>query len=364
MRGLYIHIPFCKTICSYCDFPKRLADSKLFETYLNRLIEEIKSYKNELNDIISVYIGGGTPNVLPLNLLKRLFDEIKIYLDNSKENTIELNPELVTNELCELLNEYKFNRVSLGIQSFEPDSIKLLNRHHTQNDIMNAFSYLRANNITNINCDLMFGMPNTSLNNVKNDIEYVLSYNPTHISYYSLIIEEHTKLYLDIKNHKIKEPDEDLEADMYSYINSKLKEAGYKHYEVSNYAKDGYESIHNKLYWTCNEYVGVGIGASGYINGVRYSNNLGINSYLKSFIKDSEEISIDDQKKEFMMLGLRMLKGINVEEYVKRFKIAPTIDFPIINDLVSKGLLKIENNQIRIPEDKFFLGNIVWREFV
>ena len=151
---------------------------------------------------------------------------------------------------------------------------------------------------------------------------------------------------------------------MYSYINSKLKEAGYKHYEVSNYAKDGYESIHNKLYWTCNEYVGVGIGASGYINGIRYSNNLGINSYLKSFIKDSEEISIEEQKKEFMMLGLRMLVGINIEDYVKRFKIAPTIDFPIINDLVSKGLLKIENNQIRIPEDKFFLGNIVWREFV
>lgn len=364
MRGLYIHIPFCKTICSYCDFPKRLADSNLFETYLNRLIEEIKSYENELKDIISVYIGGGTPNVLPINLLRRLFDEIKIYLDNSKENSIELNPELVTNELCELLKEYKFNRVSLGIQSFDADSIRLLNRHHTLNDIKNAFNYLRGNNITNINCDLMFGMPNTTLNNVKNDIEYVLSFNPTHISYYSLIIEEHTKLYLDIKNKKINEPDEDLEADMYSYINSKLKENGYKHYEVSNYAKDGYESIHNKLYWTCNEYVGVGIGASGYINGIRYSNNLGINSYLKEYIKESEELSITDQKNEFMMLGLRMLDGIDIEEYVKRFKIAPTIDFPQISDLLSKGLLKLENNQIRIPEDKFFLANIVWREFI
>ena len=364
MRGLYIHIPFCKTICSYCDFPKRLADSNLFEKYINRLIEEIRFYKDELKDIISVYIGGGTPNVLPLNMLEKLFIEIKPYLDNSKENTIELNPELVTNELCSLLSKYNFNRVSLGIQSFDIDSIKLLNRHHTLNDIKNTFNYLRANNINNINCDLMFGMPNTTLNNVKNDIEYVLSFNPTHISYYSLIIEEHTKLYLDIKNKKIEEPDDDLEAEMYSYINQELNNHGYNHYEVSNYAKDGYQSIHNKLYWNCEEYVGVGLGASGYINKIRYSNNLGIDSYLKEFIKEKDEISINDEKKEFMMLGLRLLEGINIENYIKRFKIAPTIDFPIINDLVSKGLLIIENNQIKIPEDKFFLGNIVWREFV
>ncbi|MCR5647694.1 MAG: radical SAM family heme chaperone HemW, partial [Acholeplasmatales bacterium] len=298
MRGLYIHIPFCKTICSYCDFPKRLADSNLFETYLNRIIEEIKSYKNELNDVISVYIGGGTPNVLPISHLKWLFEEIKPYLDNSKENTIELNPELVNSELCKLLSDYKFNRVSLGVQSFDLNMIKLLNRHHTLEDIKNAFKYLRENNINNINIDMMFGMPNSNLDTLKKDLEYVLSFKPTHISYYSLIIEEHTKLYLDIKNKKIDEPDDDLEADMYSYINQVLKDNGYNHYEVSNYAKDGYESIHNKLYWTENEYVGVGIGASGFINGYRYLNNLGIDSYLKEFIKEKNEISILEEKKE------------------------------------------------------------------
>ncbi len=364
MRGLYIHIPFCKTICSYCDFPKRLADSKLFEIYSNRLIEEIKSYKNELKDITSVYIGGGTPNVLPLEILKKIFDEIKPYLDNSIENSIELNPELITDELCHLLNEYKFNRVSLGIQSFDPNSIKLLNRHHNLLDIKNAFNYLRGNNITNINCDMMFGMPKTDLTSLKRDIEYILSFNPTHISYYSLIIEEHTKLCLDIKNKKIEEPDDDLEADMYEYINQELRKNGYKHYEVSNYALDGYESIHNKLYWQEEEYIGVGLGASGFINGYRYLNNLGIDSYLNEFIREKNEISIDEEKKEFMMLGLRMLDGVSIDSYVKRYKIDPTIDFPVISDLVSRGLLIIENNRIKIPEEKIFLGNMVWRCFV
>ena len=364
MRGLYIHIPFCKTICSYCDFPKRLADKNLYETYLNRLIEEIKYYKNELNDITSVYIGGGTPNVIPLELLERLFKEIDKYLINSKENSIELNPELITDDLCKLLSKYHFNRVSLGVQTLDINAIKLLNRHHSKDDIENSFNYLRKNGINNINCDLMFGIPYTNLDTVNNDLGFILSFKPTHISYYALIIEEHTKLYLDIKNKKIEEPNEDLESDIYDYINKTLKSNGYKHYEVSNYALDGFESIHNKLYWTENEYVGVGIGASGFINKVRYSNNLGINSYLKSFLRESEEISIIDEKKEFMMLGLRLLDGINLSEYKNRYGNDCINDFPIINELINKGLLIIEKDYLKIPEEKIFLGNIVWREFI
>lgn len=364
MRGLYIHIPFCKTICSYCDFPKRLGNNDLFEKYIDRLILEIKHYQNELNDIDTVYIGGGTPNILPIHLLEKLFLNIEKYLITSKENSIELNPELITDELAKLLHKYHFNRISIGIQTMKNESIKLLNRHHYDKDIINSFKYLRDNGINNINCDFIFGIPNTNLEDVKYDLDYILKFKPTHISYYALIIEEHTKLYLDIKNHKLEEISDDLEASMYEYINERLKMEGYIHYEVSNYAKLGYESIHNKLYWTENEYVGVGLGASGFINKKRYLNNLGIDSYLKNFIKEENYIDINEEKKEFMMLGLRLLKGIDVKEYEIRYKNSPIIDFPIINDLVSRNLLKIENNHIKIPEDKIFLGNIVWREFI
>lgn len=364
MRGLYIHIPFCKTICSYCDFPKRLGNEDLFNKYIDRLILEIKHYQNELNDIDTVYIGGGTPNILPIHLLEKLFINIDEYLNESKENSIELNPELITNDLCKLLKKYHFNRVSIGVQSMKNESIKLLNRHHNENDIYNSFKFLRENGINNINCDLMFGIPNTNLDDVKYDLNYILNFNPTHISYYALIIEEHTKLFLDIKNRKIEEISDDLEASMYEYINERLKNHGYKHYEVSNYAINGYESLHNKLYWTENEYVGIGIGASGFINKKRYLNNLGIDSYLKEFIKEENYIDLNEEKKEFMMLGLRMLDGISIDEYESRYKNSPIIDFPIINDLVSRKLLKIENRRIKIPEDKIFLGNIVWREFI
>ena len=365
MRGLYIHIPFCKSICSYCDFTKRLGDNLIYEKYIDRLIEEIDSYKDELINIKTVYIGGGTPNVLPLELLERLFIKIKPYLDNSIENSIELNPELITRDLAKLLNKYKFNRVSLGVETIDPEAIKLLNRHHTKQDIYNSFRYLKDNNISNINCDLIFGIPYTDLNTLKNDLDFIIHQEPTHISCYSLIIENKTILKHKIDKGVITPLDDDLISDMYDYINTKLKSYGYNHYEISNYAITNHESIHNKIYWTENEYVGVGAGASGFINNTRYDNNKRLKPYFEAFRENTYELSSLDKKKEFMMLGLRLIKGVSMIDYKRMFNSSMLDDFKDeINKLLKKNLLEIVDNNIRIPYDKLFLANIVWEEFV
>ena len=364
IKGLYIHIPFCKSICSYCDFPKRLGDNELFDEYIDKLFLELDSYENELNNIDTVYIGGGTPNILNLNQLEKLFSKIKNILFKSKENTIELNPELITNDLCKLLNKYNFNRVSIGIESPDDKIIKFLNRHHKKEDIINSFKYLRNNNINNINCDLIFGIPNTNINDVKEDLSFILSLNPTHISYYDLIIEDRTLLSYLVKNKKIEPLDPDLEADMYDYINKILKEAGYNHYEVSNYAKENFESIHNMIYWTYDDYIGIGMAASSKINNVRHTNQSTIKAYFEAFCNEYDNLSIENQKTEFMVLGLRMLKGISIKEYERLFKSSPFDDFKFINKLIDDGLLVLDNNYLRIPENKMFIANVVWREFI
>lgn len=364
LRGLYIHIPFCKSICTYCDFTKRVSSLEIYNKYIDRLLEEIDSYRNNLFDVDTVFIGGGTPNVLPLNLLEKLFIKIEDVLNSSKENSIELNPELITDDLCKLLYKYKFNRVSLGVETLNDNSIKLLNRHHNKNDIIKAFDLLHSNNINNINVDLIFGIPNTNINDVKNDLNFILNLNPTHLSYYSLIIEDKTILKYRIDNGLIKPIDDDLISDMYDYIRNRLNENNYIHYEISNFAKPGYESKHNIKYWDIDEYIGVGLGASGYLNGIRYYNNTDLKAYFNVFKEYDDKLTINDKKNEFMMLGLRLINGVSISKYNKLFNSNIFDDFPIINKLIKKKLLEINDDNIRIPKDKIFVANIVWSEFV
>ena len=364
MKGLYIHIPFCKSICTYCDFTKRVSNENNYIKYIERLSLELEHYKDNLFSIDTVYIGGGTPNVLDLKLLESIFIKIEGILSQSKENTIELNPELVTEDLCKLLAKYKFNRVSLGVETVNDKSIKLLNRHHNKNDIINSFNYLRKNGIENINVDLIFGIPNANINDIKNDLDFITGLNPTHISYYSLIIEDKTILKYQIDNNLVKEIDDDLEADMYDYIRTYLGNKGYKHYEISNFSKDGYESIHNKLYWNLDEYIGIGLGASGYLDGIRYDNTKDFKAYFNHFREYEDKISVETKKNEFMMLGLRLVDGISIKRYNELFNSDIFKDFEAINRLIDKGLLEIVDDHIRIKKDKLFLANIVWSEFV
>lgn len=365
MIGLYIHIPFCKHICTYCDFPKRIPKSdEQVEKYINRLIKEIDSYKDYLlNDEITIYIGGGTPNFLSDALLAKLLFAINSYKFRVLEYTIELNPELITESQVLILKKYGINRVSIGVQSFSFYSLMILGRHHTHQIIEEAVAILRANGLENINFDLIYGFFNQSLAEFELDLAIANYLNPTHISAYSFILEEKTVLFHDFKQNKYPKIDDDLVADMQKYARDFLTMVGYQHYEISNFAKNGYKSLHNMLYWQNEHYVGVGAGASGYIGDIRYKNNDNISKYMLNPIEIEEKIDLNRKKSEEMMLGLRMIDGISIENYEKKFSSKPDLDFNLKKHY-NNGLLQSKNGRIFLTDKGIDLANIVFSEFV
>ena len=275
-NSVYIHIPFCNHICSYCDFCKIYYNEKLVDKYLNELDKEIKNrYNNEV--INTIYIGGGTPSSLDINQLKRLFETIKVFNTKDLEFTIECNIENITEEKMALFKQCGINRVSIGVQTLNDKHIKFLNRFHNKTDVKNKIE-LAKKYINNINIDLIYAIPGETLEELSQDLDFIIDLDINHISAYSLIIEEHTKLFI----YKVTNIDEEMDFEMYKLICKKLKENGYNHYEISNYSKKGYESKHNLVYWNNQMYYGFGLGASGYINNVRYENTRSINKYLSS----------------------------------------------------------------------------------
>jgi oxygen-independent coproporphyrinogen-3 oxidase len=277
MLGLYVHIPFCNTICTYCDFPKIIANECKKEEYIDNLIKELESYKDKLIDVKTVYIGGGTPNSLNNNLLRKLFEALKPYLDNSIENSIEINSELFNVEQAKLFKDFNINRVSIGVQTFNEKLLKIINRHHNKSMVLNTINILKEHNIDNINVDMIYGLPYQTIENLNKDIDELLDLNIKHISYYSLILEERTVLEYQINNKIIENPDEDLTAEMAEILNKRLKDTKFKQYEISNYSLTGYESKHNLIYWNHDPYIGIGAKACGFYNNIRYQNNFVLN---------------------------------------------------------------------------------------
>jgi len=363
MRGLYVHIPFCKAICTYCDFPKIIAKHDIHIKYTDKLLEEIDSYNEYLDDIDTVYFGGGTPNSIDLALLERLFKRLEIVMANSKECSIELNSELITEELCVLLAKYHINRVSIGVQTINDSGIKLLNRAHNRNIVRNSVELLRHHGITNINMDFIFGIPYQTIDDVKKDLAFINEMNLTHVSYYSLILEEKTILEYKLSKGEIELPDDDLVADMYELIRNELKKMGYHHYEISNFAKEGFESIHNLKYWSQMEYIGVGNSSAGYLNGIRYQNERIVSKYIKNNVVEELEITDSIAKQEFFMLGLRKIDGVSINEYISKYKTDPFKEFKI-NELINKGLLELKDDYLKISDKYVFVGNLVFEEFV
>ncbi|MDE7106519.1 MAG: radical SAM family heme chaperone HemW, partial [Anaeroplasmataceae bacterium] len=314
MNGIYVHIPFCNNICSYCDFPKQIAKEELKESYLDHLLQELSSYEKQAwfkdwsNQTESVYIGGGTPNSLTLVQLERLFKALEPYFIKSRENTIEVNPELLTAEYVQLFKKYAINRVSIGVQSFDSSLLKRIRRNHTEEMVYNAVKLLRTAGITNINIDMMYGLPFQTMKELKEDVKKVIRLKVPHISYYSLILEEKTILAYQMKHTQIALPDDDSVVDMANYLTKKLKMRQFKHYEISNYAKKGYESIHNLGYWNCEEYIGIGASGCGYHHDMRIQNDPSLQKYFDGR-KTETMISDKEKKQEFMMLGFRKLKG-------------------------------------------------------
>ena len=359
MRSVYIHIPFCKSICSYCDFCKFLHEEVYASEYLNELSKEIDKYYDN-DKIRTLYIGGGTPSVLSLNNLKKLFEITKKF-DTSllEEFTFEMNIDDITEEKLLLLKTNNVNRISIGIQSFNEINLKYLNRKHTKNEIIKNIN-LAKNYFTNINVDLMFALPIETFSTLKKDVKEILKLDVPHISTYSLIIEQNTVL----SHNKVKPIEEDLDYKMYSYILKELKKNNYNHYEVSNFAKEGYQSKHNLNYWQNNEYYGFGLGAHGFISELRYENTRSFNTYLKGNYRFNELVlsKREDMENE-VILGLRKLEGINIVDFFNKYKINIQEEFNI-TPLLKNGLLKIKDNNIYIPEGKIYIMNTILNEIL
>lgn len=366
MRGLYIHIPFCKYICNYCDFYKRIKkNEEQIINYIGRISEELRHYESFLNDEIeTIYIGGGTPNFLSDIQLELLLNEISKYsLSNVKEYTIEVNPELLTDTQIQIIKKYGINRVSIGVQTFNEEKLKLLNRHHHNEDVFKAIQKLREHDITNINIDLIFGLPDETISDIQENLKIIEKLKIPHVSYYSLILEEKTVFWNWYQKKMIDFPDSDTTAIFFEKIIDSFHTMHFHHYEISNFALKGFESIHNQIYWKNKEYIGIGCGASGYIHNVRYNNHSILDKYQNEFRQNEEIISSKTKAEEFMMLGLRMMDGIDLNDYYTQFHSNPIEDFNLQKHLES-GLLEIRNNFIRFTKKGLFLGNIVFEEFV
>lgn len=360
MKSVYIHIPFCSSICSYCDFSKFYYNEVWVNQYLEALNNEIDlNYKGEV--LNTLYIGGGTPSCLNIEQLTKLFNIIKKFnLSTKVEFTFECNVENINKEKLEFLYKKGVNRLSIGVQTFNNDLLKILNRHHTKEEVIEKINLAKSIGFNNINVDLIYAIPKEDMNILKNDLDLFLSLNINHISTYSLIIEPNTKLYID----KFKNIDEDLDYEMYKYICTKLKKNGYNHYEISNFAKDGYESSHNLTYWNNEEYYGFGLGASGYVNGVRYDNTKNLNKYLnKNYIYESHELELKETIENEFILGLRKVKGINKKIFQDKYNINIK-DINHVKKLITDSKLLEDEDNIYINPKYLYTSNDILIEFL
>lgn len=351
VSSVYIHIPFCEDICSYCDFCKYYYNSTLVDKYLVELKKEIiDNYRGEI--IETIYIGGGTPSALSLKQMTELLDITKIFKVKNLEFTVECNIENIDEDKVKLLTQYGVNRISIGVQTFNYQHLSFLNRKHKKDDVINKIEMIK-NYIDNINIDLIYAIPNETLKDVEHDIELFLTLDVNHISTYSLIIEDNTIL-ARIKTENI---DEELDYEMYKLICDKLKEKGYHHYEISNFSKPGYESRHNLVYWNNDKYYGFGMGASGYIDNVRYTNTKSINHYLDGNYRYlEEELTFNEIIENALILGLRKIDGINLKLFYKQYKIE-LMNIDIITNLINDKKLVYINDYLKINEDYIYISN-------
>ena len=359
-KSCYIHIPFCKEICSYCDFCKLYSNSKFIDKYLNALEKELNDiYRGEVLD--TIYIGGGTPSVLNIKELRKLFNIInKLNKSKNCSITIENNFESITKKKLDLYKENNVNRLSFGIETTNTKLLKLLNRKLNKNKVEEIIKYAKDIGIDDINLDLIYALPGESIDDVRKDLNYILSLNPTHISTYSLMIEEHTFMYIN----NVKNIDEEIDLNMYKEIIKVLKNNKYKHYEISNFAKENYESKHNLTYWHNNTYYGFGLAAASYLNNERYINTRSINKYIEgNRIKEKEILSKEDSMDYEIMLNLRLSEGINKDNFYKKYNIHLE-DYINYKDLVNKKYLIETNNKLYIPEKYFYISNNIILELL
>ena len=359
MKNLYIHIPFCNKICSYCDFCKILYFNELVDKYLASLQKEIQEKYNG-EELETIYIGGGTPSSLSVLQLEKLFSITnKLNINDSYEFTIEFNIEDITQEKLLVIKNNKVNRISVGIQTINQKFYDLLGRNNKKEEVINKINLCKQY-FENINIDLMYGFNNQTIEDLDKDIEFFLNLDIPHISTYSLILEEHTKLFID----NYKNIDEDIESNMYYHIIKRLKDNGFNHYEISNFSKEGYKSEHNLCYWNNENYYGFGLGASGYIDNLRYTNTRSLNNYLKgNYIIESETLTQKDKMQYEMICGLRKISGISKKQFYEKYNCDVKEVFDIEKLIKNKDLIETED-RIFIPEEKLYISNQILVKFL
>ncbi|HGA3433293.1 TPA: radical SAM family heme chaperone HemW [Streptococcus agalactiae] len=366
----YVHIPFCTQICYYCDFSKVFIKNQPVDAYLQALIREFRSY--DITELRTLYIGGGTPTSISAVQLDYLLTELSrdLNLNTLEEFTIEANPGDLTVDKIEVLQKSAVNRVSLGVQTFNDKHLKRIGRSHNEAQIYSTIDALKTAGFQNISIDLIYALPGQTMDDVRSNVAKALSLNIPHLSLYSLILEHHTVFMNKMRRGKLHLPTEDLEAEMFEYIISEMERNGFEHYEISNFTKPGFESRHNLMYRDNVEYYGVGAGASGYLDGIRYRNRGPIQHYLKGVSEGnarlSEEVlSKNEMMEEELFLGLRKKEGVSIGKFEQKFGTSFEKRYgQIVQELQSDGLLKENNGFIQMTKKGLFLGDTVAEKFI
>lgn len=376
--GIYIHIPFCKKKCSYCDFKSfENINENIKKEYIEALIKEIQLTKNNSNYIVStIYIGGGTPSFIDEKYIKEILQAIykKWEIKPEVEITIEINPGSINKSKLEAYRMMGINRLSIGLQSTNDYLLKKIGRIHNYQDFLDTYILARKTGFENINVDLMLALPEQTLENLMQSVRKIINLNPEHISIYSLILEENTELFSKVQKGEEALVKDELEREMYWKSKEAFEEAGYIHYEISNYSKKGYESKHNKNCWSQKEYLGFGIAAHSYLEEKRFCNIDNLNKYIENIKKGNlEENRIIEEKnrtkeniaKEYMMLGLRKIEGVSISEFQRKFELNPLFYFRFeISKLQKLDLIEVDLDNIRLTKRGLDLANIVFEEFV
>lgn len=376
--GIYVHIPFCKRKCSYCDFKSfSNIDEINQKKYVDALIKEIQNSQNTNKYIVTtIYIGGGTPSFINETYIKDILQAIykKWEIKNDVEITIEVNPGTITKEKLEAYKNMGINRLSIGLQSTNNYLLNKIGRIHSYEEFIENYILARKIGFENINIDLMLALPEQNIDDLMQSVKKVINLNPEHISIYSLILEENTELWKKVKNKEESLIEDDLEREMYWKSKEAFENAGYIHYEISNYAKPGFESKHNKNCWSQKQYLGFGIAAHSYFNGKRFYNVEDLNKYINNIEKNEFENNIiieeenrtkEDVAKEYMMLGLRKIDGVSISEFQRKFELNPLFYFRFeISKLQEMDLIEVDLDNIRLTKKGLDLANIVFEEFI
>lgn len=375
IQGIYVHIPFCHQICSYCDFNKFYFHNQPVDAYLERLDQEMErwSRKTDLSEVHTVFLGGGTPTSLSLRQLSKLFDSLDKHfpMHQITEFSSEANPDELTYDKMELMAARGVNRFSIGVQTFDAGLLKVLGRTHTEQHVERVIQHANDLKFPSISMDLMYGLPNQSMDQWQEALQRAFQMSITHISAYSLLVEPKTIFYNLMSKGKLPLPTQDLEREMYDYLLNATKQHGFEQYEISNFAKNGLYSEHNSIYWRNEEYLGLGAGAHGYVDGIRYSNHGPLKKYMTAIeegqlpIIHQTFVTEKEAMEEELFLGLRMNKGVSFDEFTRKFnRDLREIYQPQLTKQLALGNLEEHDGRLRLTYQGRFIGNDVFSEFL